>query len=504
MLYSFDGYVVDSIRFELRYRGELIAVEPKVYNLLQHFAANPGQVFSTDQLIDSVWEGRNVSDSTVASCVKNARKALNSRAPTFQILETVRGRGFRFNADVRITDPSESSTPTTSRQDSLTYLSLLILPFRCLSEHSKVQRAVEGLANDLGSLLNRIPLLSQSVEASRYHGREVHPTAQEIHEDLAVNFVLEGTVHQIGNTVRTNVTLANCRTGLQVWAETIENDCSISAWQTQCLHSIIGRLEPKLLRAMHQEMDSISSSVTAQQLYLEANIILMRNGWNHVAIPTTHELLRKSCQLDPEFALAPSLNAMLLGFGNKIGLLDNSEQLKQEAMRFAETALSIDNMDSTVLGLAGCCIADIGYPERGEALLRNAIDLNSGNAQAWVALGAVQLLRRNLSDALKNLSHGIQISPLDSRLSMWGAIHSAALLLSGAVQNACIAAELACQRHDNTYQARVVLAGARLAAGDFEKAKHAMLEARRIKPDLSDLQIASLVGKDLHAGLVQL
>lgn len=504
MQYSFEDYVVDTLRFELRYRNNIVSVEPRVFNLLMHFTANSGQVFTKDQLIDTVWEGRNVSDSTITSCVKNARKALSGCTSANEILETVRGRGFRFNADVKITDPAEPPLPQASPLTTLPDLTLIVLPFRCFSDHSAVQQAVAGISFDLGSILNRVPLLSQSVEANRYHGREIQPTAREIHEELAIDFVLEGSSGQSGDTLRTNVMLANARTGMQIWAETVESDLTDTDWQTHCIHSIIGRVEPQLLRAMHREMVFVSRGDTAQQLYLQANMLLIKNGWNHVAIPEAQELLRRSCQLDPEFALAPSLNSMLLGFGNKIALQNRSEDLKLEALEFAETALSIDNMDSTVLGLTGCCIADIGYPERGESLLRNALDMNSTNAQAWVALGAVRLLAGDVSDALKKLSHGIEISPLDSRLSMWGAIHSAALLMSGDVAKACSAAELACQRHDNTYPARIVLAGASLMAGDYGKAKKAILEARRIKPDLNDLQIASLLGKELHAGLIQL
>lgn len=512
MLYAFDAYQVDTDRYELRLSGDIIPVEPRVFDLIVHFATQPDKVLTIDSLIENVWEGRIVSDATIASCVKQARKALNDTGKSRRYIETVRGRGFRFTADVSSSRGSSdtnvsqnqplsaASTTQTTTEDEADP-TIIILPFRCLSDDSSVVFAAAGIPNDLASILTRVPLLKQNVEGARYQGREIMPTAREIHEDLGVDFVLDGTSQQMGQKIRTNVQLANARTGMRVWAETFDHDLNVPDWQTQCVHHIIGKLEPQIQRAMHEVLIKSSTGETARQLYLQATGILIMNGWNHEAFPTAREVLRKSRQLNPSFALAPSLYSMLLGFGDRLALLSKSEDATAEALEAAEDALQLDNMDSTVLGLTGCCLSDIGFPDRGEALLRNAIDLNSANAQAWVALGAVRLSQGDIPDALEKLSHGIDISPLDSRLSIWGAIHAAALLASGDAEKASAIAEIACTRHDRTFPARVALAGARLAMGDHEKAKIAMAEATRIKPDLSERQIARLVGKELCAAL---
>ena len=46
----------------------------------------------------------------------------------------------------------------------------------------------------------------------------------------------------------------------------------------------------------------------------------------------------------------------------------------------AELALRLDAMDACVLGLAGCALADLGYPQRALPILRNAVEIKPANA----------------------------------------------------------------------------------------------------------------------------
>lgn len=69
------------------------------FDLLAHMAANPGRVFSRDQLQFEV-QGENADgyDSVVYSHVKNIRKKLSDATNEWSFVETVHGVGYRFNA----------------------------------------------------------------------------------------------------------------------------------------------------------------------------------------------------------------------------------------------------------------------------------------------------------------------------------------------------------------------------------------------------------------------
>ena len=76
MRYLIGQFEVDSDRYELRRDGSVEAVEPLVFNLILFLARNPNRVISRDEVIEAVWSGRSVSDATVASAIKSARRAL--------------------------------------------------------------------------------------------------------------------------------------------------------------------------------------------------------------------------------------------------------------------------------------------------------------------------------------------------------------------------------------------------------------------------------------------
>ena len=125
-------------------------------------------------------------------------------------------------------------------------------------------------------------------------------------------------------------------------------------------------------------------------------------------------------------------------------------------------------------------------------------------AQAWAALGAACLLQKRIDEAITHLRHGIRISPLDSRLSIWGALLAITLMLAKDIDGARQQGEWACQRDDRSYLPRVVLAAVNLVDNDRERALKALNDAYRIKPDLSSMQIEFLVGRTLGKSLLEL
>ena len=101
MLYIFEGFALDAGRRELRRGGDLIAVEPKVFDLLVHLIANRERVVSKDDLIAAVWGGRIVSESALTTAINAARAALGDSGEAQRLIRTLPRKGFRFVGEVR-------------------------------------------------------------------------------------------------------------------------------------------------------------------------------------------------------------------------------------------------------------------------------------------------------------------------------------------------------------------------------------------------------------------
>jgi adenylate cyclase len=102
--YLFAGHTLDVDRRELRRGPDPIAVEPQVFDLLIYLVENRDRVVSKDDLIDSVWGGRIVSDSTLTSRVNAARKAVGDSGEDQKLIRTIARKGLRFVGEVRIRD----------------------------------------------------------------------------------------------------------------------------------------------------------------------------------------------------------------------------------------------------------------------------------------------------------------------------------------------------------------------------------------------------------------
>lgn len=106
MIYSFSDCELDTARRELRRAGTAVHVEPQVFDLVVHLVNNRHRIVTKDEILDAVWGGRIVSDSTLSSRVSVARQVLGDRGSAGRLIVTHPRRGFRFAAEVAARDPS--------------------------------------------------------------------------------------------------------------------------------------------------------------------------------------------------------------------------------------------------------------------------------------------------------------------------------------------------------------------------------------------------------------
>ena len=100
MLHRFGEFVLDPESYTLSGPKGPVPIEPLVFDLIRYFVTHPQVVLSRDTLIEEVWRGRIVSDATISSAVKAARRALGDDGQAQALIRTIRGRGFQFIAKV--------------------------------------------------------------------------------------------------------------------------------------------------------------------------------------------------------------------------------------------------------------------------------------------------------------------------------------------------------------------------------------------------------------------
>ncbi len=162
LIYRFVNFTLDTELVELRCGAEPRPVEPQVFNLLLHLIESRGHVVSKDELIETVWGGRVVSDATLSSRINAARRAVGDSGKDQAIIKTMPRRGFRFVAEVlqdcavRSSRPLSTLDEKTKSEPSSDVAaeirerpSVAVLPFDNMSAEPDQEYFADGITEDI-------------------------------------------------------------------------------------------------------------------------------------------------------------------------------------------------------------------------------------------------------------------------------------------------------------------------------------------------------------------
>jgi adenylate cyclase len=232
MRYRFGDHVLDPDRRELHRGAELVAVEPRVFDLLLHLVINRDRVVTKDQLIETVWRGRIVSDSAIDSRMKAARHAIGDSGSAQHAIRTMPRKGVRFVADVTEDDAS-SLRPTTlvtsGAAESFALAlpdkpSIAILPFANMSSDPEQEFIADGIAEDIITALSRYPSLFVIARNSSFTYKGQTVDLRRVGRELGVRYVLEGSLRKAGGRARITAQLIEADSGNHLWAERYDRE----------------------------------------------------------------------------------------------------------------------------------------------------------------------------------------------------------------------------------------------------------------------------------------
>src|SRR5215475_311694 len=487
--------MLDDERRELRCGAETIAVEPQVFDLLIYLIRNRDRVVSKDDLIDAIWGGRAVSDSTLTSRINAARKALGDSGQDQKLIRTVARKGLRFVGEVQIQPFGLGSHPDGTRsqpelQDSFAALPLpdrpaiAVLPFVNMSGEPEQDYFSDGISEDIITALSKLRWFFVIARNSSftYKGKAVH--LKQIAEELGVRYVVEGSVRKDGSRVRITAQLNDVTTGSHIWAERYDRDIAdVFAVQDEITEAIVAAIEPQLYAAENfRAQRKAPDSMDAWDLVMRGLSYYWRLTRQDNVV--AQALLEKATAIDPNY-------------GQALGVLAASHTFSAH-MGWADIAESVSIAERAALA---------------------AIRADSEDPWAHFALGNVYLFARRFDDSLAEFELALQCNPncsvaqgyyglalsycgrweegvlaarRASRLNPRGpfsAIYSGVAAYSQyAGQNydeaMRLAREAIRQRNDFVGGYRVLTAAAGML-GKREIAKAALLELRRVQPNVS-------------------
>ena len=96
---STEALTLDSNSFCLSYQTQVIKLTTIEFSLLHLLYSNPSRIYSRAQIMDLVYQDyRDVSDRTVDSHIRNLRKKLNVLSLEHDLIRSIYGAGYQFEA----------------------------------------------------------------------------------------------------------------------------------------------------------------------------------------------------------------------------------------------------------------------------------------------------------------------------------------------------------------------------------------------------------------------
>lgn len=509
MPFVFEDFVLDGDRRELRRGSSVVAVEPKVFDLLVHLVANRQRVITKDDLIGAVWEGRIVSDSALTTAVNAARVALGDSGGAQRLIKTLPRKGFRFVGEVRKQEAvgtaaadvapalPNASLPLPDRP------SLAVLPFINIGGDPEQDYFADGIVEEMITALSRMRWLFVIARNSSFTFKGRTVDVKEVGRELGVRYVLQGTVRKAAQRLRITAQLVDAVTGTNLWADRFEGTLDdVFDLQDQVTTSAIAAISPQLERAeIARAKRKPTESLDAYDIYLHG--MAAYHQWTRDATDQALRDFYRAIELGPDLAAAYAMAAMAYSRRRGNGWVVDRAGEVAEIRRLARQAVKLGQHDAVALGFSGFTLAHAaGELADGAAFIDRALRLNPNLASALLASGWVKVWLGEPELAIEHLAQAIRLSPLDPFMHMMQIATSHAHFFAGRFAESASWAEKAMREQPEAIPAVRIAAASLALAGRDRDARKAVARLLQLDPMLRVSNFRETLGPYRHEEFV--
>ncbi len=491
MQFFFSDHVLDMDTRELRRGGLAIAVQPQVFDLLAYLVQNRERVIGKEELLAALWGGRRLADSTLATHINAARKAIGDSGEEQRLIRTIARKGIRCGGEVQTpTAPAAAArAPTLAAAPRLAAAAperpaIAVLPFNNMSGEPEQEYFSDGISEDVITALSKLRwffVIARNSSFS-YKGKAAH--IRQIADDLGVSYVVEGSVRKDGERVRITAQLIDASNGSHLWAERYDRRLAdVFAVQDEITQAIVATVEPKLYDAEHvRARRKAPENLDAWDLVMRA----LQHFWRMSREDNllAQGLLEQAVAVDPDFAQAQSLLAVSSAFGVHNGWQDGALAIPL-AERAAIAALRIDNEDPWAHLGAAFVHARLGRTAESLVSFETALRLNPSFSLAHGTRGLVLIWDGQWREGAEAARRALRLSPRDPFAAIYYAVEAyAAYVERDYAQCIELCRKSIRQRSDFGAGWRVMAAAAAMT-GDTVIAAEALREYRRTVPNIT-------------------
>ena len=438
---SFLACTLDTRRQLLLRGNETVRLRPRTYDVLLHLVRNAGRLITKQELIDVVWKDVAVTDDSLVQCLMEIRRALGDAEP---VIETVRGRGYLFNAAVRWSGDESAGSPGVAPAESagasprldvdaaatapraprrslapilVSATALLaigafvwtlrsrevasagqpiravaVLPLENLSHDPEQEYFADGMTDDLITELSKISALRVISRTSVMPLKQTRQGPAQIARQLGVDALVTGTVLRSAERVRVSAQVIQISPEKTLWADRYERPLG----DVVILQGTIAR----------EIADAIRVTLTPQEEHRFAQVRYVDEEAREADLKGRYYWNKRT-----EEATAKAIDYFQLAIARD----------RNDARAYAGLADSYLSL-ALVEALQEAIPPNDGFPKAREAATR-ALEIDETLGEAHATLGHIHFqYDRDWAGAEREFTRAIQLNPNYANAHLWYAL----------------------------------------------------------------------------------
>ncbi len=305
---------------------------------------------------------------------------------------------------------------------------IAVLPFANIAGDKADEYFSDGVTEDVITELGSWRSFPVIARNSVFAYRGVTTDLRRVGRELAVRYILHGSVRRDGSRVQIIAELIEPKSSTQVFTERYDRTLEdVFAVQAEIARSIVGALEPELLRYESERAVLAPQSFSAYDNYL-------RGLWHHNRYTDednlrAQERFTSALDIDPDYAQAAAALAVSTVHRQVHGWAKSDDTLIARALQAAHRAVALDTRSPQAMYALALCHLHSSEIRLATREMEQTIRLHPSHAAAHANLGNLYNYINQPAQALEAVQTAYALSPNNSRRFIWSPVSSGAYYL---------------------------------------------------------------------------